>query len=229
MRHLFNLQNPSLLNVETLAVDGDAGGKKAPEWVNVMPEPVNGEIHSRDGRVLHIDDMSKLAARSNKALKKQKGGGLVDRDHETYGGFFMPGGGTTDYAIAIFHAALRGDIYQCYLAPDTTLPMIYMPDAIRATLELMAAPAASIAVRSAYNVSGLSFSPRELAAAIRRAVPGFEIVYQPDGRQNIAATWPQSLDDRCAAADWGWKTRIGLDQLVADMLANVGVGMTEAA
>ena len=140
-----------------------------------------------------------------------------------------PGGGTTDYAIAIFHAALRGERYDCFLEPETTLPMIYMPDAIRATIELMDAPADRIAVRSAYNVAGLSFNPSELAAAITRAVPEFKIAYQPDSRQAIAATWPQSLDDSKATADWGWKARIGLDQLVTDMLDNIEVGLSQAA
>jgi nucleoside-diphosphate-sugar epimerase len=137
-----------------------------------------------------------------------------------------PGGGTTDYAIAIFHAALKGERYDCFLDAETTLPMIYMADAIRATIELMDAPADRIAIRSAYNVAGLSFNPRELAAAIARRVDGFSIAYAPDSRQAIAATWPQSLDDSQASADWGWKARIGLDQLVADMLEHVDVGVT---
>jgi nucleoside-diphosphate-sugar epimerase len=140
-----------------------------------------------------------------------------------------PGGGTTDYAIAIFHAALKGEKYDCFLGPETALPMIYMPDAIRATIELMDAPAAKIAIRSAYNVAGLSFNPRELAAAITLAVPAFKIGYTPDSRQAIADTWPQSLDDSQAAADWGWKASIGLDQLVTDMLANIDVGVGQAA
>ncbi|MEO7578549.1 MAG: NAD-dependent epimerase/dehydratase family protein [Massilia sp.] len=140
-----------------------------------------------------------------------------------------PGGGTTDYAIAIFHAALRGERYDCFLAADTTLPMIYMPDAIRATLELMDAPAAALKVRSAYNVAGLSFNPAQLAAAIARALPDFEIAYAPDARQQIAATWPHSIDDSQAAADWGWHARIGMDQLVADMLANVSVDAGQPA
>jgi nucleoside-diphosphate-sugar epimerase len=140
-----------------------------------------------------------------------------------------PGGGTTDYAIAIFHAALRGERYECFLGPETTLPMIYMPDAIRATIELMDAPAAQIAIRSAYNVAGLSFNPRELAAAIQKAVPEFKVSYVPDSRQAIADTWPQSLDDSKATTDWGWKAKIGLEQLVADMLENIDVGLTQAA
>ncbi len=140
-----------------------------------------------------------------------------------------PGGGTTDYAIAIFHAALRGERYDCFLGPETSLPMIYMPDAIRATIELMDAPADKIAIRSAYNVAGLSFNPRELAAAITAAVPAFKIGYTPDSRQAIADTWPQSLDDSKATVDWGWKASIGLDQLVSDMLENIDVGLSQAA
>jgi nucleoside-diphosphate-sugar epimerase len=132
-----------------------------------------------------------------------------------------PGGGTTDYAIAIFHAAKAGKRYDCYLGPETTLPMIYMPDAIRATIELMDAPAERIRIRSAYNVAGLSFNPRELAQAIQRRLPRFEIAYQPDERQAIADSWPHSLDDTYARADWGWHAKIGLDGLVADMLDNI--------
>ena len=135
-----------------------------------------------------------------------------------------PGGGTTDYAIAIFHAAKRGERYDCFLGPETTLPMIYMPDAIRATIELMDAPAEQIRIRSAYNVAGLSFNPRELADAIRQRLPKFEINYRPDHRQAIADTWPHSLDDTYARADWGWKARIGLEALVGDMLAHIQAG-----
>ncbi|WP_201747351.1 NAD-dependent epimerase/dehydratase family protein [Glaciimonas sp. PCH181] len=132
-----------------------------------------------------------------------------------------PGGGTTDYAIAIFHAAKQAEPYTCFLGPETTLPMIYMPDAIRATIELMAAPAAQIRTRSAYNVSGLSFSPAQLAQAIKQLLPDFEMRYQPDDRQEIADSWPQSLDDTHARADWGWRADVGLAQLVKDMLENV--------
>ncbi len=135
-----------------------------------------------------------------------------------------PGGGTTDYAIAIFHAALRGELYDCFLDANTTLPMIYMPDAIRATIELMDAPAASIKIRSSYNVAGVSFNPEQLAKAIVHMVPDFKISYKPDSRQAIADSWPQSLDDSKASADWGWKAQIGVEQMVTDMLANVDVG-----
>jgi len=138
-----------------------------------------------------------------------------------------PGGGTTDYAIAIFYAALRGQPYACFLDAETTLPMIYMPDAIRATIELMEAPAGNIAIRSSYNVTGMSFNPRQLAQAIQRAVPGFEIHYKPDNRQAIAATWPHSLDDSVARADWGWKAQVGIEAMVADMLDNIDVGIAQ--
>jgi len=133
-----------------------------------------------------------------------------------------PGGGTTDYAIAIFHAACSGETYPCYLGPESTLPMIYMPDAIRATIELMEAPAEQVRVRSSYNVAGISFNPRELAAAIRQRQPDFRIEYRPDHRQAIADSWPRSLDDSCACSDWGWKPQIGLPELVDDMLLHIG-------
>jgi nucleoside-diphosphate-sugar epimerase len=116
---------------------------------------------------------------------------------------------------------LRGECYQCFLEAETTLPMIYMPDAIRATMHLMAAPAGSLRIRSAYNIDGLSFNPQELAEAIQCKMPTFTIRYQPDSRQAIAATWPQSLDDSQAQADWGWEAEIGLVQMVDDMLQNI--------
>jgi nucleoside-diphosphate-sugar epimerase len=124
---------------------------------------------------------------------------------------------------------LRGERYDCFLSAETTLPMIYMPDAIRATIELMEAPASQIEIRSAYNVAGVSFNPRELATAISKAVPDFKIAYAPDSRQAIADTWPKSLDDSKACADWGWKAKIGTEQLVADMLANIDIGLSQAA
>lgn len=134
-----------------------------------------------------------------------------------------PGGGTTDYAIAIFHAALRDETYSCFLEAETTLPMIYMPDAIRATISLMEAPAEKLSIRSSYNVAGLSFNARELAAAIQKKRPTFNVEYVPDSRQAIAATWPQSLNDDVARTDWQWKAEVNLSALVNDMLNNVRV------
>lgn len=134
-----------------------------------------------------------------------------------------PGGGTTDYAIAIFHAALKNEVYSCFLEAQQSLPMIYMPDAIRATISLMEAPAENIKIRSSYNVSGMSFNPQELTSEITKSVPHFQVNYAPDSRQAIAASWPQSLNDDAAFADWGWKAEIDLSALVKDMLKNVRV------
>jgi nucleoside-diphosphate-sugar epimerase len=132
-----------------------------------------------------------------------------------------PGGGTTDYAVEIYHEALEHGKYKCFLREDTYLPMMYMPDAIRATLELMEAPADRISVRTSYNLGGMSFSPREIAAAIKNHIPAFTISYEPDYRQQIADSWPQSIDDSVAAHDWGWKTEYDLDKMTADMLQNL--------
>ncbi len=132
-----------------------------------------------------------------------------------------PGGGTTDYAVDIFHKAVRGQPFSCFLEADEQLPMIYMDDAIRATLELMDAPAEQVKIRTSYNVAGCSFSPEELAAAIRKQLPDFAISYAPDFRQGIAAKWPNSLDDTAARRDWGWQPAYDLDRLVSDMLAHL--------
>lgn len=128
-----------------------------------------------------------------------------------------PGGGTTDYAIEMFQAAKRGESYRCFLGPDTRLPMIGMPDVLRATLDLMAADAARLRVRSSYNLAASSFTPAELHAAIRRFAPGFEVTYAPDFRQAIADSWPRTIDDGEARRDWGWRPRFDFDRLVAHM------------
>ncbi len=133
-----------------------------------------------------------------------------------------PGGGTTDYAIEIFHEALEEKKYTCFLKEDTYLPMMYMPDAIRATIELMEAPASAISIRTSYNISAMSFSPKEIAAAIRGHIPDFRIKYEPDYRQGIAETWPQSIDDSVARHDWGWKEEYDLPAMTKDMLSNLG-------
>lgn len=132
-----------------------------------------------------------------------------------------PGGGTTDYAVEIYHEALEEKKYQCFLKEDTYLPMMYMPDAIRATLELMEAPADNIKIRHSYNISGMSFSPVEIAASIKKHIPEFEVTYQPDYRQTIADGWPQSIDDGVAREHWGWKEDYNLERMTADMLANL--------
>jgi nucleoside-diphosphate-sugar epimerase len=133
-----------------------------------------------------------------------------------------PGGGTTDYAVHIFHEALKTGSYSCFLAENTELPMMYMPDAIKATIDIMQAEASKISIRSAYNLSGFSFSPKELADEIRKHLPGLSITYKPDFRQAIADSWPQSIDDSRARLDWGWKPEYNLTRMCSDMLLNLG-------
>ncbi len=132
-----------------------------------------------------------------------------------------PGGGTTDYAVEIYHEALRDQDYECFLSEDTYLPMMYMSDAIRATIELMEAPIEKIKIRSSYNLSGMSFSPKEIGACIQKHIPEFKLTYKPDFRQQIANGWPQSIDDSNAQEDWGWKPKYDLDSMTEDMLLNL--------
>jgi len=132
-----------------------------------------------------------------------------------------PGGGTTDYAVHIYHEALKNKSYTCFLNEKTVLPMMYMPDAIRSTLELMDAPAEQVKNRSSYNVAGMSFNPEEIAQSIRKHIPDFKIAYNPDFRQKIADNWPQSIDDADARADWGWKPEYDLDAMTVDMLSQI--------
>ena len=132
-----------------------------------------------------------------------------------------PGGGTTDYAVEIFHEALEEKHYNSFLEKDTYLPMMYMPDAIRATIELMEAPKEKISIRTSYNVAAISFSPEEIAAEIKKHIPEFTIDYKPDYRQGIAESWPQSIDDSVARRDWGWKPEFDLSAMTEDMLDNL--------
>ena len=132
-----------------------------------------------------------------------------------------PGGGTTDYAIEIFQEALEEKKYECFLKEDTYLPMMYMPDAIRATIELMEAPASAISIRTSYNLSGMSFSPKEIAAEIKNHIPEFIVSYKPDYRQQIANSWPQSIDDTVARNDWGWMEEYDLAAMTKDMIKNL--------
>lgn len=130
----------------------------------------------------------------------------------------LPGGGTTDYAVDIFHKAVAGEVFDCFLERDTTLPMMYMPDAIRATIELMDAPADQLSLHYGYNVRAMSFAPEELAAEIRKHIPNFQINYNPDYRQQIAESWVESMDDSHARNDWGWEEEYDLSAMVNDMI-----------
>jgi nucleoside-diphosphate-sugar epimerase len=137
----------------------------------------------------------------------------------------LPGGGTTDYAIEIFHSAIRAETYSCFLRSDKRLPMMYMDDAVRATIELMEAPSSNISVRTAYNLAGISFTPAEIAQEIKRLITGFEIEYRPDFRQAIADSWPESIDDQVAARDWGWKPRFSLKNMTEEMIHHISPGL----
>lgn len=132
-----------------------------------------------------------------------------------------PGGGTTDYAIDIYHKALKDASYECFLSENTALPMMYMDDAIRATIEIMQAPSDTIKIRSSYNLSGVSFTPAEIANEIKKRIPQFTISYKPDFRQKIADSWPASIDDSRAQEDWHWKTKFDLASMTVEMLKNL--------
>ena len=131
------------------------------------------------------------------------------------------GGGTTDYAVDIYYKALENGTYTCFLSEETRLPMMYMDDAIRATVEIMQAPAENVKIRSSYNLSAMDFTPKEITEAIKKHIPEFTIGYEPDFRQKIANSWPQSIDDSSARQDWNWKHEFNLDAMTADMLEHL--------
>jgi nucleoside-diphosphate-sugar epimerase len=141
----------------------------------------------------------------------------------------MPGGGTTDYAVDIYHKALEQEKYECFLKSDTILPMMYMPDALEATINLMNASPEKIKIRSSYNVSAMSFSPQQISDEIKRHIPTFTISYKPDFRQQIADSWPQSIDDSAARNDWGWKEKYNLQKMTSDMLMHLKEQKTPTA
>lgn len=132
-----------------------------------------------------------------------------------------PGGGTTDYAVHIYHDAIKNGKYTCFLNEQTTLPMMYMPDALRATISIMEAPAENVKIRSSYNIAGMSFNPIEIAASIQKHIPNFNIDFAPDFRQAIADSWPKSIDDMEARQDWFWKNEFDLQKMTDDMMLNL--------
>ena len=132
-----------------------------------------------------------------------------------------PGGGTTDYAVDIYHKALENQSYECFLSAETKMPMMYMDDAIAATIQIMQAPAEQIKIRSSYNLAAMSFTPTEIAAEIQKHIPDFTISYAPDFRQKIADSWPASIDDSRAREDWGWNHHFALDNMTVDMLEHL--------
>jgi nucleoside-diphosphate-sugar epimerase len=132
-----------------------------------------------------------------------------------------PGGGTTDYAVDIFHKALSDKKYECFISSETKMPMMYMDDAIAATIQIMQAPKENVKIRSSYNLAAMSFTPTEIAKEIKKHIPEFTITYEPDFRQKIADSWPASIDDQQAREDWGWKHNYDLEKTTVDMLENL--------
>jgi nucleoside-diphosphate-sugar epimerase len=167
--------------------------------------------------------ISKVAGESWCEYYHQKHG--VDVRSVRYPGLISykaaPGGGTTDYAVHIFHEALKNSKYTSFIQADRALPMMYMPDAIRATLSIMDAPAEQVKLRSAYNIAGMSFTPAQIGEAIAQHIPDFALDYAPDFRNEIAANWPGSVDDSAAREDWGWEREYDLNRMVADMIAHL--------
>ena len=140
-----------------------------------------------------------------------------------------PGGGTTDYAVDIFHKAIMGEKYVCYLGPESYLPMVYTDDAIEGTLQLMDAPSERLTVRTSYNINGITFNPRELAAEIKKNIPGFEMEYEVQAlRQRIADSWPHYLEDDVARKDWGWNPKFNLEHMTKEIIKNLTPEMIKA-
>ncbi|MEO9872576.1 NAD-dependent epimerase/dehydratase family protein [Ekhidna sp.] len=133
----------------------------------------------------------------------------------------LPGGGTTDYAVDIFHKAIVGEKYECFLSEDTILPMMYMDDAVKATIDLMETDAENVKIRSSHNLGAMSFSPKEITIEIQKHYPDFEVTYNPDFRQKIADSWPGSIDDSAARNDWNWQHSFGLKELTETMITNL--------
>ena len=221
----WTLNMDGLFNVLDAAVDFKIGKVYWPSSIAVFGPgtPVN---HTPQNCVMDpntIYGISKLAGERYCEYYFQKRG--VDVRSLRYPGLIGhksdPGGGTTDYAVSIYHDALQTGVHNCFLKDNTELPMLYMPDALKATLDIMHAPAEQIKIRSSYNLAGMSFSPAEITAAIQQYIPNFKTEYNPDSRQAIADSWPNSIDDTEARKDWGWKPDFDLDKMTKDMLVNL--------
>jgi len=218
MESLFNVleaarkHNLRVFFPSSIAVFGDSTPKKdTPQTTIMQPTTVYG--------------ISKVAGEQWCQYYHQKYG--VDVRSVRYPGIIgyqsLPGGGTTDYAVDIYHKAVLGEAFTCFLNDDARLPMMYMDDAIRATVELMEAPAKAIRVRTSYNLAAMSFTPAEVTDLIQQHLPGFSISYAPDFRQKIAASWPESIDDSIAREQWGWKPAYDLERMTSEMLEKLRI------
>jgi nucleoside-diphosphate-sugar epimerase len=193
----------------SIAVFGDQVDDKAEQWSYLDPATVYG--------------ISKTAGEnwSNYYFKRYG----MDIRSLRYPGIIgyqsMPGGGTTDYAVDIYHKAVKGEVFECFLSEGTKLPMIYISDALDATVRLMEAPKEKVTVRTGYNLAGMSFSPKEITASIQKIIPEFKITYKPDFRQEIADSWPKEIDDSTARKDWGWRPVYSLDKMTEEMITEL--------
>lgn len=218
----WNLNMNSLIHVLNLAKDRKVAKVFWPSSIAVFggntPKDLTPQATITEPATVY--GISKLAGERWCAYYNKKYG--VDVRSLRYPGLIssktQPGGGTTDYAVEIYYEALATGAYTCYLEPDARLPMMFMDDAIRATLELMQADAKQLSIRSSYNLGAMSFTPAELAASIRELLPDFKIYYAPDFRQQIAEGWPGSIDDSKARKDWGWRPEYDLKATTATML-----------
>lgn len=193
----------------SIAVFGEHVGDKAAQWSYPDPATVYGISKSAGENWSNY-----YFKRYGLDIRSLRYPGIIG--HQS-----LPGGGTTDYAVDIYHKAVKNEVFECFLKADTVLPMIYISDAMDATIRLMEAPQQKITVRTSYNLAGMSFSPAEIAASIRKAIPDFSIVYKPDFRQKIAESWPGQIDDEQARKDWAWRPAYNLDKMTEEMIAEL--------
>lgn len=222
----WDLNMTSLLNVLDLARSGKFTRLFWPSSIAVFG-PTTPRVNTPQSTIMEpttVYGISKLAGEGWCSYYHRKFG--VDVRSIRYPGLIswktQPGGGTTDYAVEIYQDALASGAYQCFVKEGTRLPMMYMDDAISATLKLMDAPSERIAIRTSYNLGATSFTPAQMAESIREQIPDFQISYEPDYRQEIADTWPESIDDSKAREDWGWEPRYGLEEITTEMLTRLG-------
>ena len=222
----WDLNMQSLLNVLEAAKEG---------WVKRVFWPSSIAVFGPETPKKRVPQEALLDPTTVYGISKQAGEYWCRYYHEKYGvdvrsvrypGLIghrsAAGGGTTDYAVEIYHEAVAGNNYSCFLKADQALPMMFMDDAVRGTLELMAAPVENIRVRTSYNLGAMSFTPSEVANSIQQHLPDFQVSYNPDERQAIAASWPESIDDSSARADWGWQPKILLPDMTSIMLDAIG-------
>lgn len=218
----WQLNMDGLLNVLKLARDKKLEKVFWPSSIAVFGPDAQKESTPQDSpcNPTTVYGISKLAGEQWCAYFHSKFG--VDVRSLRYPGLIgyktLPGGGTTDYAVEIYHKAIDNEAFECFLEKDMVLPMMYMEDAVKATVDIMEAPAEKIKIRTSYNIAAISFSPQQISNAIKEIIPGFRFITRPDHRQNIAASWPDSIDDSVARADWNWQHDYDLVRMTKDIL-----------